>query len=61
MAPTRETANKEFVVALKKYLLWPMEWHEASARHSDSLAPCTWGRGKRPGAAKRNSHRMRPR
>jgi len=53
MAGTRETAIKGFVVALKKYFLWPMEWHEASARHSTSLAPSPLGRGKRWNASKR--------
>ena len=40
----RETATRDIVPVLKKFFLWPMEWHEAMARHSSSLSASVWGR-----------------
>ena len=55
MKRTRLTATREFVMGLKKYFTWPMEWHEASARHSSSLSAAVWGRRKARHLAARKS------
>ena len=53
MKRTQETATREFVLGLRKYFTWPMEWHEASARRSSSLSAAVWGRRKAHDLAKR--------
>jgi len=59
MLRTRETATREFVLGLKKYFTWPMEWHEASARHSNSLSAAVWGRRKARSLARRMPDRRK--
>lgn len=54
MTRIRETATCEIVPVLKKFFMWPMEWHEAAARHSSSLSASVWRRRKAWNLAKRS-------
>jgi hypothetical protein len=48
----QETATSEFVSSLESIFTWPMEWREASARHSNSPSAAVGGRRKPPVSVK---------